>query len=68
MTTLLAQIGGYSFVQIAIFIVIALAVIALVYVAAKQMGVPIPGWLIQVLCIVFVAVVVILAIKFVASV
>ena len=64
---LLAQAGGYSFVQLAIFAVIVLAVIALVIVATRQMGIPIPNWVWQVLGIVFTAVVIIVAIRFVAS-
>jgi hypothetical protein len=44
------------------------AIIALVYVALNQFGVGIPGWAIHVMWIIIVAIVVILAIKFVAGV
>lgn len=57
----------YSLRDMAIGAVILLALIALVYVAAQAMGVPIPQWIFSVLGIVFVAVVVILAIKFVSG-
>ena len=38
-----------SFGQLAIFIVIAAAVIALMYVALTQFGISIPGWVTQVM-------------------
>lgn len=53
--------------QIAIAIVIFAAVVALVYVALRQFGISIPAWVQQVIWICVVAVVVILAIKFVLS-
>lgn len=57
----------YSLRDMAIFAVMLLALIALVYVAAQAMGVPIPPWVLNVLGIVFIAVVVILAIKVVSG-
>ncbi len=64
---LLAQVAGYSFIHIATIVVVVLAVIAVVYVATKAMGVPIPQWLIQIIVICVVAAVAILAIKFLAG-
>jgi hypothetical protein len=63
----LAQATGYSIGQIAILIVVLLAVCGLVLVATRQFGIQIPAWLMQVLGIVVVAFVVIVAIKFVLS-
>lgn len=65
---ILAQaMGGYSVGQIAILIVIVLAVCGLVMVAVRQFGIQIPQWVIQVLSIVVVAIVIIYAIKLVLS-
>ena len=55
--------GAWSFGQVLIAIVVIAACIALVFVACRQFGITIPGWLIQVFWIVAVAVVVIFAIK-----
>lgn len=60
-------IAGYSIGQLAIAIVIILAVCGLVMIAVRQFGIQIPPWVIQVLMIVVVAVVVIAAIKLVLS-
>jgi hypothetical protein len=49
---------------LAIWIIIVAAVAAIVFVALKTMGVAIPGWVVQVFWILVVAVVCILAIKF----
>lgn len=63
----LAQVhfGNLSIGQLAIAIVVIAAVAALVFVALKQFGVAIPGWVAQVFWIVVVACVVIIAIRFV---
>lgn len=58
---------GWSFVDIAIFVVVVAAVVALVYVALRQFGVSIPGWVQNVFWIVVVAFVVIVAIRLVAG-
>lgn len=58
---------GYTFVQVAIWVVVALAVISLVYVAQQQFGVEIPWFVRAVFWICVVACVVIAAIKFIAS-
>jgi hypothetical protein len=65
--TLIAQVGSYSVGQIAILIVVALAVCGLVMIAVRQFGISIPQWVVQVLTIVVVAIVIIMAIKFVLS-
>lgn len=68
MNTLAAVfVGGMSLGQIAIAIVVFAAVVALVYVALRQFGISIPEWVANVVWIVIVAVVVILAIRFVMS-
>lgn len=61
------MITGMSFVQLAIWIVVIAAVVALVYVALRKFGIQIPEWVVQVFWIVVVAFVVIFAIKLVAS-
>jgi hypothetical protein len=62
---LAAQIvQAWGFGQIAIFVIVALAVIGIVIVAAKVMGVPIPQWVWQITGIVIVACVAIVAIRF----
>ena len=68
MTALLAhQFWGLSIEQLAITIVVIAAVVALVFLALRQFKVTIPPWVIEVLWIVVVAMVIILAIRFVAS-
>ncbi len=54
-------------VGIAIWIVIVIAIVALVALACKTMGVSIPAWVQQAFWIVIVAVVIIAAIRFVAG-
>jgi len=58
---------GLSIGQLLIYVVVIAACIALVYVALRQFGVAIPGWVVQVFWIVAVAFVVICAIKLVLS-
>jgi hypothetical protein len=58
---------GLSVVELAIYVVVVAAIVALVYVALRQMGVEIPAWIKQVCWIVVVAFVVIMAIKLVAG-
>jgi len=70
MNLLLAQGGiriDWSIGSIAIAIVIIAAVVALVYIALRQFNVSIPAWVVQVFWVLVVAVVVILAIRFVLS-
>jgi hypothetical protein len=59
--------GAWGFGQIAVAIIIVLAVIAVVYVITRAMGVTIPAWLLQVIGIVIMAAVGILAIRFLLS-
>lgn len=58
--------GGIG--ELAIWIIILAAVVAIVFIATKAMGVSIPSWVIQVFWIVVIAVVCIAAIKLVISV
>lgn len=58
---------GYTFGELAIGLVVVLAVVGLVWVACNQFGVVIPVWLQRVVGIVVAAVVVIVAIKIVLS-
>jgi hypothetical protein len=53
-----------SIAGIAILIIIVAAIVAIVFVACRAMGVSIPGWVVHVFWIVVIAVVCILAIKF----
>lgn len=65
---LLAQAAmgaGYSFIQIAVLIVVIAAVVGLVYVALRQFGVQIPGFVVQIFWILLCAVLVIAAILFI---
>ena len=66
-TVILAQLGGYSWVHLAIMVVIIAACCGLVLVAVRQFGLTIPGWLVQVFWIVVAACVIIFAIRLVAS-
>lgn len=59
---------GYTFVEVAIAIVVIAAVVGLVYVALQQFGVAIPPFIIRIFWIVVAAVLVIAAIKFVAGI
>jgi hypothetical protein len=58
---------AWSFGDLAIFIVMVAAVVALVYVALRKFGVAIPDWVQQVFWILIVAFCVILAIRLVMS-
>ena len=57
----------WSFLDFAKLVIIVLAVCAVVFVATKAMGVPIPPWLIQIALIVVIAFVAIIAISMLAS-
>jgi hypothetical protein len=63
---MLSQIVGraWGFGEIAIAVIVALAVIGIVIVATRVMGVPIPQWVWQIIGIVVVACVAIVAIRF----
>lgn len=62
-----AAFQGWSIGHIAIAVVGIAAIVALVYVALRKFNIQIPDWVAQVFWIVIVAVVVILAIKFVMT-
>ena len=64
---LAASMWGYSIGEIFIFIIVIAACIGIMYVALRQFGVEIPGWVVQIAWIVAVAFVAILAIKLVLS-
>lgn len=64
----LAQIGGYSIVQLVIWLIIVCAVIGIGLIAIRASGIQIPGWVIQIFWIVVIAVVAIVAIKFLVGV
>lgn len=60
-------LGGWGIGQMLIAIVIIAACCALVFVALRQFGITLPGWVVQVFWIVVVAFVVILAIRIVLT-
>ena len=59
--------GSWSWTGIAIGVVLAIVIIGIVWVVIKESGVPIPAWVLKILWLVLLAVVAIVAIKFVAS-
>ena len=65
---MLAQVGfGWSLGEVLIAIVIIAAIVAVVYVALKGFGIPVPPWAIQILWIVLLAVLAVFAIKLILS-
>lgn len=71
MSAVLALFNGplttWGIVDLLVLLVIIVACLALVRVALNRYGIVIPPWLVEVCVIVLVAVVVIVAIRFVAS-
>ena len=59
---------GYSIVQLVIMAIIVCAVIGIGLVAIRASGVQVPGWVMQIVWIVVIAVVAIFAIKFLMGV
>jgi uncharacterized protein (DUF983 family) len=59
--------AGYSLLQVLIAVVIVAGAVAIVYVVLERMGVAIPEWVIRIFWILVVAVVAILALKFLFS-
>jgi len=57
----------YSIGQLAIYVVVAAAVIAIVYIALTQMGVAIPHWVVQIFWVLVVLFVALLAIRLALS-
>lgn len=60
--------GNYTPGQLAIYVVVALGVAAVVYIAAGAMGIAIPMWIIHIAVVCLVVVVAALAIRFIMSV
>ena len=54
--------------SLAIGIIIIAALVAIVFIAVKAMGVPVPAWVVQILFVVLIAIVAIFAIKFLLTV
>lgn len=59
--------GAWGIGDVAIAIVIIAAIVAIMYVALRVFGVAIPSWVIQIFWIVVVAIVAIIAIRFVLT-
>lgn len=58
---------GLSFGEVAIALVIIGAILGVLYLALQEFGVPIPGFFIKALWIILIAVVAVLAIRFLMS-
>jgi hypothetical protein len=61
------NVGTWGITEFAIAIVVIAAIVALVYVAMRQFGITIPGWIVNVFWIIVVAIVIIFAIRLVAG-
>ena len=59
---------GYSLIQLVITLIIVCAVVGIALVAVRASGVQIPAWVVQIGWIVLIALVAILAIKFLVGV
>lgn len=57
--------GGIA--GMAIWVIIVAAVVAIALIACRAMGVPIPGWVVQVFWVVIIAIVCVFAIKLLMS-
>jgi hypothetical protein len=65
---ILAQLaGGYSLIQMIIFIIILCGVIGILFVVMKQTGVQVPPWIVTIFWIVLVCFVAIFAIRLLLS-
>ncbi len=64
---LFAQLHGWSMADLAIWIVVLVVVFGIVVIVIRQAQIPIPSWIWQILGLVLIAIVAILAIKFVVS-
>lgn len=70
MLTLLAQAvgpAGWSIGQIAIAVILIAAIVAVVFIAVRAFGLPIPQWVWQVIGVLIVAFVCILAVRLLMS-
>ena len=61
---ILALVIPGGIVGLAVWLIIVAAVVAIVFIACRAMGVEIPGWVVQIFWIVVIAIVAIVAIKF----
>lgn len=67
MLTLFAQLHGWGMADIAILVILAVVIFGIVAIVVRQAEIPIPPWVWQILGLVLIAIVAILAIKFVVS-
>ena len=67
MSVLLAVVGGGSMFEVAKWVIILLAVVAVVWIVCKAIGVTVPWWLVQILIVVAVAAIAIIAVGFLVS-
>ena len=62
-----AAFGGYSLIDVAVFVVVVAAVVALVFLALRHFEITVPPQVMHAIWIVIIAFIVIVAIKTVAS-
>lgn len=67
MLPIVAQVGGASLVHWIVLIIIVCAVLGIMFVALKEFGIAIPGFVIRIFWIVVAAVLAIAAIKLILS-
>ncbi len=70
MNSLLAQaarLPAFNLVHLALFIIVAISLVGIVWVVAKVNGVSPPAWVVQIFWVVVCAVVAICAVLFIAS-
>ncbi len=66
--TILAQLaGGYSLIQVIIFIIILCGVFGVLFVVMRQTGIQVPPWIVTIITIVVVCFVAIFAIRLLMS-
>lgn len=66
LTTLLAALS-YSLPEIAIGIIILAAIVAVVFIAVRAMGIAIPQWVVHIAAVVGIVILAVLAIRVIAS-
>lgn len=67
MALLLAQFGGYSLIQLAIFLMVIAGIVGVVFVVIRQAGITIPPFVLTILWIIFAVVLGVVAIKVLSS-
>ncbi|HXI24955.1 MAG TPA: hypothetical protein VNG71_13915 [Pyrinomonadaceae bacterium] len=68
MTPILAQLaGGYSLIQVIIFLIVLCGVFGILFVVMRQTGIQVPPWIITIFWIVVVCFVAIFAIRLLMS-